>query len=206
MASLTAWTASAIPAAFDRWEAMNRDFKWFRPNWFLPVHLGGYGIDPKFGSDYKVTKGQRLLAAIMVNNPDILLYRQDGLQLPTYYKSKIVPTIQVKPGDFHGPLESNIKEWKDIEDSWTERLAYAERASHLLKVSAETTDFEVFLRAQHIKRQTRLKPLSDTGMQRYWNIRVLTNLSSKPAPVQSLKLISEDCESFPILTNFYNAL
>jgi len=65
--------ASTIPIAFERF----KDVRILRtePNWFLPVHLGGYGVDPTFGSiDSKVTRMQRIIAAHFINDPKLSLF------------------------------------------------------------------------------------------------------------------------------------
>jgi hypothetical protein len=59
MVALCPWTRGCIPLAFRRFSSKWKG--WFQPNWYLPVHLGGYGVPVRFAQDdWRVTKGQRL--------------------------------------------------------------------------------------------------------------------------------------------------
>lgn len=191
MASLAPWTASAIPTAFKRWESKLRDFKWFTPNWFLPVHLGGYGIDMKYApSDLKITRNQRLLAAMFINEPELLLFRRDGVIIPKVFKSKIVGNFTIEKGSMNGPLESHIKDVSDIDGTWLERLAYAERCNYrnVLNQVDSTDDLEMFLKANSLKRNRFYKPLSLQGLIDYWTIQIHQNQSSEPPPLSPIRL------------------
>jgi len=42
----------------------------FRPQWFLPAHLGGYGVDIRHSTKIHLTRFQRLVASWMVLHPD----------------------------------------------------------------------------------------------------------------------------------------
>lgn len=191
MAKLAPWTASAIPTAFKRWESKLRDFKWFTPNWYLPVHLGGYGIDLQYApQDLMVTRNQRLLAAMFVNEPELLLFRRDGVIIPKKFKSKIVGTFTIEKGSFNGPLPSHIKNVSDIDGTWLERLAYAERCNYknVLNQVDSTDDLEMFIKANSMKRNKFYKPLSINGLIDYWTIQVHQNQSSEPPPLAPIKL------------------
>jgi hypothetical protein len=51
----------------------------FQPNWFLPVTLGGYGVDPAFAPDeLKLTREQRLVAKRFMLNPKLQLFQTVG--------------------------------------------------------------------------------------------------------------------------------
>jgi hypothetical protein len=68
MCHLQPAAVSLIPRAMNFWcgKWFNKQ-KFFKPNWYLPVHLGGLGLDPIFSpEDNKVTYAQRLVAARML--------------------------------------------------------------------------------------------------------------------------------------------
>jgi hypothetical protein len=47
---------------------------YFRPNWFIPVELGGFGIDPKWvDGEFRITRAQRKAAAMFFLHPEISL-------------------------------------------------------------------------------------------------------------------------------------
>lgn len=55
----------------------------FTPNWFLPVHLGGYGLDIKYADDsFKITTEQAKVAADFVMNEKRRLFKRLGLKAP----------------------------------------------------------------------------------------------------------------------------
>jgi hypothetical protein len=61
------------------------EFHWrgrqaFTPNWFLPVHLGGYGLDIEYANDsFRITRSQASVAADFVMNEKRQLFRRLGL-------------------------------------------------------------------------------------------------------------------------------
>jgi len=159
MVSRCLWTNCAIPAALSRW-----DEEWlgvrYRPNWYLPVNLGGFGLDPRFGPErIHVTRSQRLLAARFVHDPSLALYRS-GMTLPAMKVAGALANWRVVTGDYvRGPDEMS---GADLRDSWLERIAYAGRA---MEGAKEVSDAVLM---KHIfKRDYRLKPMSIEGIERY---------------------------------------
>jgi hypothetical protein len=73
MAEELPWTTPLIPRILSRTPTVRcRAFPGFVPNWFLPLHLGGAGINPKFARGrVKYTRSQRLVAAHFFTNPDV---------------------------------------------------------------------------------------------------------------------------------------
>jgi hypothetical protein len=75
MFDLLPWSVSYLP------EAMSHYAKSFRrhdcPNWFLPVHLGGCGIDPAHSKKLRITLFQRRLASFFLEHPRATLYARD---------------------------------------------------------------------------------------------------------------------------------
>jgi hypothetical protein len=74
MFSYCPWSVSCLPLAFSRWKQQYFGPN-FYPNWFLPVHLGGFGVDPKWSSPtMKVSYHQRRIATQFVLDPRLSLF------------------------------------------------------------------------------------------------------------------------------------
>ena len=73
MAVLTSWTAGAIKYPLIKWDEHFPIHK--RPNWYLPVHLGGYGMDARFCNKFKITRFQRVLANWFIHNCNEQLFK-----------------------------------------------------------------------------------------------------------------------------------
>jgi len=96
---------------------------WFgdflRPNWYLPVHLGGLG----FGREYapptmRITKEQRIVAAMFFQNPSMALYRlKGGIQIPTSKYFGALANTRMVVGDY--VIEEH--EEFSLQDPWLER-------------------------------------------------------------------------------------
>jgi len=78
-----------------------------RPNWFIPVHLGGLGIRPEFGKLYqgpypgahpriRTTVSQRHLAAAMVNDRHFQLFTKNRLYLLALTSVKDPPPAELE--------------------------------------------------------------------------------------------------------------
>jgi len=146
MFNLCPWSASALPEAFSRFSS---DWHgWFRPNWFLPVHLGGYGIDPKWSEkgEIRLTLVQRRMAGMMLANPNLALYASlINFPLPLSEMIGAIAKFEMIPLSAPHALsreESLPLSWEDgwdghnefqfqCPDPWLARLAYAYRAAHI---------------------------------------------------------------------------
>lgn len=76
------WARMWIPIVMSRYS--DTEFKCvhrgktvnFQPNWFLPVHLGGYGLSPALSArKIDVTHEQLKMAQSFLDNPELALYR-----------------------------------------------------------------------------------------------------------------------------------
>jgi hypothetical protein len=116
------WTKCTIPSIFGRWK---EDWlgKCYIPNWYLPVHLGGFGIDLNHApSTWKLTREQRKVAVAMYSNPTMTLYRTMGFKLPLAVVAGSV--LSWKRVQDTCPLREHDT---DGEDPWLVRLALAYR-------------------------------------------------------------------------------
>lgn len=119
MVDLAPWTQSSLPLAFKRWE--RRFLGRFRPNWFLPPHLGGYGVSPRWAlkEDIGLTKWQRKVAAMFVNDPKLALTRSvlKRKRLDPALRKIVPPVSFVRFGD-EVPVG-----YSPMGEDWTARLS-----------------------------------------------------------------------------------
>jgi hypothetical protein len=127
----------ALGLAFRRWDGDFSVTKLHgrRPNWFLPPHLGGFGVEPKYAwKTPEYTKEQLTMATWMVLNPTQALYRviqptkRDGL-IDRYFAGKTADWKLLRNLDQdlkHAPPSLPFPR-DSIEDEWFQRLTYLSR-------------------------------------------------------------------------------
>lgn len=185
MFELAPWTVGVLPAAMGRFKHLR--FGRYQPNWFLPVHLGGYGIRLQYmdQDELFVTREQRKLAALFVNSPD--------LQIVSAAK-KVIPPRTLKAIkhklNYHlvrriiGPREEAISSFDS--DDWTIRLTQMERASMMGADSMQWTGGPTTgMRALHLWKRTNLKrlsPMSTDGLRSWWQADFVSSAGRVPCP------------------------
>jgi len=183
------WTACAIPEALNRFNKFNHGFV-YRPNWYLPVHLGGFGMDPALGpSKLHVSRRQRILASMFVSNPSIALYRSMGkARLPCKMLKGALANWAMVPG----MVTRNSDELFPTEDEWLGRLAYAARAveaGHLIPKKSELgcgAEAPPFMSIRHLQ-DYRLTPMTDYGLAKYRNVTFIAKRTPLCPPVCQLR-------------------
>lgn len=157
------WSRCVIPLVFKRWK-QHYFGPMYRPNWYLPVHLGGFGLNPEFApASSKVTYGQRKMASRFINEPGLVLYRKHKMSIPTAkYAGSIASWKMVQP--YYTP---NVHETFSEEDEWLMRIAYAARAHEGSK------RFNDAMMVCKFKPDYVLKPISNSGFVRYWRYRLI---------------------------------
>jgi hypothetical protein len=156
MLACTPWTQRSIPLIMDRWKNLYKGR--FQPNWYLPLHLGGLGIDPAFSDkEIKYTKEQRLVAAQFIHNPEMSICRQGKVSIQTARfmnlpkgSMELVPKMDV-------PTQSHAL---GAVDAWVGRLNYCDRISGR---NTEPTDELILLKFS----KNWVKPLSLDGITYY---------------------------------------
>lgn len=168
MMSLCPWTRGCLPMAFQRFGGAFRGF--FQPNWYLPVHLGGYGIHPRFSPEsLSITRTQRRVAALAVHDVKFQLFRKRGINLPLKGWDGFLGSWELAPSIIgHDHAGRDLKD-----DPWLARIAYAFQAAHGRLV--HTSDRTVMYRL--LKHQW-AKPMSVNGIVRWWDAEV----SAFPVP------------------------
>jgi hypothetical protein len=177
MAKICPWTACSIPAAFRRWD---KDWKnsWFVPNWYLPVHLGGYGVDLRFApKDWQVTRAQRSIAARFVSDPQMALYRREGSMQIVKLSAALMKYVMI-PGDY-------VPQEFELIDEWLGRFAYASRAKDGVH---HQSDADV-ITSRFFRKHSRLTPMSAEGLIRYWYAQVFTTGAPTCPPIGDVKLV-----------------
>lgn len=194
MVQLCPWTSCTIPAAMERWRREDKQFhSYFRPNWYLPVHLGGYGVDVSLAPpDWRITRPQREMAAHFVSDPSLALFRKPGMKLPVAKVSGALARWEMVTGDYV-PREF---ETQDVDDGWLARLAMAYRAEQ----NAPDVSDRVFL--ARLSRKFGLKPMSAEALIRYWNARLFAFLPTPCPPLRTLTVPEVEVAIEPMLEEF----
>jgi hypothetical protein len=179
MVQLCPWTNCAVPAALHRWR---KDwFGAFVPNWYLPVHLGGFGLDRRFApKTLRFSRAQREVAAQFVSTPSMALYRLPGMNLPLASVAGSLANWRMVPG----PYVQESSESDALDDPWLARLALAYRA---YKGSKEVSDRTFLFR---FRPQFRLRPMSTEGLERYWFARLFATRLPPCPPLRVLPKLS----------------
>jgi hypothetical protein len=168
MVRLCPWSLCAVPTAFKRWQKETNSFRWFTPNWYLPVSLGGYGFPIEFApSTLRVTRAQRIVAAMFVNDSALTLFRTTGFSLESTLRSKAMLNPLRVSGEYVPNSHEVIIYDDDFRDPWLERVAYATRAMRAERQS-RGLDLECLVRVVRLRRDFRLKPMSAEGLLRHW--------------------------------------
>jgi len=177
MVRLCPWTNCVIPSAIDRFrkEKGYSHGATYRPNWYLPVHLGGYGLDPEFApKTWKVTRSQREFAARFVADPSMALFRMEsGMDVPTAKLAGALAHWRLVPSGG----EVSAHESSETSDDWLARLCLAARVHHGVKF---VNDVDRVV-ANRFRPQYRLKPMSVSTLIRYWDARLYA-FSLPPCP------------------------
>lgn len=153
-----------VPAVFSRFS-----YPGWSPNWFLPVHLGGYGVDPAWApDDLRVTREQRVMALVFYDQK-LTLFRRDGATAPhVRFLQTLGPSFEWVES-FDSPTEND----------WTGRLAeIASAAQGSLFVGQKDP---VVRAAVRLVRSRSFHPLSLAEVIKRWN-RVLRPFEAAPVP------------------------
>lgn len=157
-----------------------------QPNWYLPVHLGGYGVPLGLAPDtWTVSRQQRKLARLFVIKPELQLYRRSGGDshlarfAGSLAKFRLVPG-QVAEEDF---IDS---------DEWLTRIAYASRAQFGLHLVSD----RVF-QFRFLKEKESVRPMSDAELSKWYfaSFRALAVPECPPMP--KLQFFIPPLESAP---------
>jgi hypothetical protein len=184
MVGLVPWTSCVIPAALTRWsgERTGKD-SWFGgrfyPNWYLPVHLGGLGLDIDLApSTMKVTKSQRLMAARFFSDPRLVLYRREGVDIPTAEFAGALAKWKLVPGSY----VPRSYESTEQADSWLALLCQVSRATF----GATQNSDKVML--ARFKPEYRLKPMSLQRLKELWHVQFYASSLPVCPPLGAVRL------------------
>jgi hypothetical protein len=180
----TRWVASTIPIAMARWSkpywSMRVNKTIVKPNWYLPVHLGGVGLSLDLAPpQLRITRAQRLLAALFVHdvkNGDGLLslYRLTGGQQPLSglrLLQRILPVAFLYGDGADQDPRLRSDQWLAI---FSLLANYAGDVDYL-------TDMELVRCA--IPENWRLKPMTKASIFEHWTMRLFRKPSGTLPPV-----------------------
>jgi hypothetical protein len=112
-------------------ESVIKLIKPFVPNWYVPIHLGGFGIDPKLAPGPVVmTSDQRQVASYFIFNPAESLYVSSGIEIPSYMgKHALLRVVLLSAAETEYRTSQPLVPLALLRDSWLERFAYIARIS-----------------------------------------------------------------------------
>jgi hypothetical protein len=201
MCQLVPWAKSCLPLMLKRFDEINRGFQGrFYPNWFLPAHLGGYGIDIDLAPlDMKITRDQRFMAACFVNDKSLALYKLEGIKLLTGRYIESLVDFKMYPGclnHVYSEMESKAREEGDV---WMQRIAYISRLAQGSSPMAEDA-LSLNKRLLYLKKRSefgRLSPMTREGLIKYWTVNWIADFRIPCPDLHDLSLkISHKMKQF----------
>jgi hypothetical protein len=195
MVRICPWTALAVPAIFKRFD---REYKGgFRPNWYLPVCAGGYGLSAVPPGTWRVSRQQLRVAALFLHDPKLRLYASgvtDAVSLTRHFPGAVA-NWRVVP--FIGPLPEESRELDD--DDWLIRLSLIGRALsdpvslNEAQVRRRVTMFDtirsVLKRSKGRRRQ--IVPLTLDQIETLWSVRYVANGLPACPPLLPMKQLAK---------------
>lgn len=197
MVQLCPWSWSSIPGIFKRF-----DKKWnkraFQPNWYLPVDVGGYGVNLTRPPSFRTTRNQRLVAGIFLAEPQLALYQrlqEGGPTIKLKHLRKIVPGAFANWRIVRGDYVVNQHETIDLEDDWLIRMSLYTRA---LSVPSQLNKEETLRRVKYYDslssilklakgRHLRIKVLSSDDIDNLWKIRYVATGVPQCPPLRTMR-------------------
>lgn len=216
MARMCRWSRNCLPEAMlrwrDDWADKSSNARLFLPNWYLPVHLGGCGLDRGFApKDFRVTREQRFVASCFIDDPSLCLYLADAMDIPTWrYAKSLLKTTMIPSDRCHVASENEVRasrapadrvgEWQAAghpdwlsrlaADPWLAKICYAGRlrngATEPLSETSLINAFLFKLRRTKNGRYARLTPASTSTIERYWTVRFFASFVAPAPPLHPL--------------------
>jgi len=166
----------------------------FRPNWFIPTHLGGYGLDIRFAREFAPTKSQLLVAArfFTERNLKLLAVCGDELSLDVGCLKGIVGEVfTVKKGSQDlFPFPTTRVE----DDGWAQRLAYLNTYQNLCSPLSNAA--KICNHLMDVKKGFWCEPMSIEKMVEYWDVDLLFPTPPPCPPLQPLKYDGNVCSGY----------
>jgi len=202
MFRLCPWSTACLKQVQNRYDSR---YGWFRPNWFIPIELGGLGINPKFAlKPIKYTLNQRKVATRFLFSPALSLYRKISSETDRVGNvQKLIHTLQILlkrshmiPSDLdyvEGPHESSLDE-----SGWVEKICMA---NYLMNPSASCGDESVY-KNKVLKMKRTVNPMNVDTINRYWHPRWYSSRLPPAPPPNLIHPVSDEQISF--IREFYN--
>jgi hypothetical protein len=178
------WSACTIPLSLSRFSHLQgkSGLPGFVPNWYLPVHLGGYGIDICFApNSLTVTKRQREVAAQFANDPTLQLFLLECSQDKALVHDRLrrcqldLMRTTSKFRFIHPKVHYVANSNERTSDPWVGRSSYLSRIMNLDLMNSLKVDIDFTVVVKLLpKKQYWVRPMSDRGLARHWIQRLLT--------------------------------
>jgi len=159
-----------VPRCVQKWDGLARSLGMYL-NWYLPKHLGGYGIDFDLRpSDWRVTTRQLQLASQLVNNPRNVLMIVEGKarrkfrKLENYYLGEPQVIFPGRDDDYA------VREEWELRSAWRERIMLYER---LTEAGRTPNEEDSLLLLKKFKRDYRLQPMQEKNIEKYLHFKTI---------------------------------
>jgi len=180
------WAKCIIPSVFKRW-----DTDQLKPNWYLPVHLGGYGVGLDLSpTDWKVTRQQRSVARMFLKDKNLMVFRTLGVspEWDEYLRCRKFQDLIKKfsNAQFSQPYcPLNSHETK--ENPWMERLCMIKRWSQAGMGNLPSEGRPVFDSRIRYNFQE-YRPVRFSTLESCWNMEFKFTRSAELPPLNVLEI------------------
>jgi hypothetical protein len=161
------WTTCVVPSIMRRWSGK---FRGQSPNWYIPKHLGGFGMDIDLAPpSLRITRTQRQVAALFVRDPKLVLCRMKiGTKLDQNISS-LIPEGKWTEGSCGNSPSSEL----------ADRLRYVNRWCQMGCKPVEPDENPIYFYRHRF--YARLHPISVEGFLKYWTRSMVFN-NDTPVP------------------------
>lgn len=177
------WAKSVLPTVMANFKKFGKPYV---PNWYLPVHLGGFGVKPEHAGveEIRVSRSQRVIAARFLFNPKLAHFLMKGVP-PSRVKS-MLPSAKWQTRYGYGPFR-DVGEEDELLKQWDNRLMLMELFARKRDCEAPTLSIMM----QVLGRRTRFRPVNLETLMKFYHPRFFaTGLPTCP-PLNRVPLTYE---------------
>jgi len=223
MISHAHWTSPVVPDVFQRWATWRFLYPGFRPNWYLPLHLGGLGLVPRASTRWhsvKYTAEQRRVARAFVLEPGRISLCQRrpsvrGLSLTEKFLPDESETIYIRrfgtssealhvledAGFKLQSAQSSVNDWSTRMKMYAKAYDPAQFSRDFVpkgRLMPRREQFELGLRGASRTGAQRIPPFSADELEQWRDIEVYVKPLFRPPPLRPVLLKPVGKEFFDV--------